>query len=92
MPNHKMKDMSISTAGKPTEKTGVPQPPHTRHSVMDGIVKGVPRGMRTPMPDGIITGTKGRESGGGLKVAASATKLPTQEFGAVPYQMSAFGR
>jgi hypothetical protein len=92
MPAHKMKDMSVSTSGKPTEKTGVPQPPMTRHSVMDGIVKGVPRGMRTPMPDGIITGTKGRESGGGLKVAASATKLPTQEFGAVPYQMSAFGR
>jgi len=38
MPRHK--DMSVSTMGKPTEKTGVPQPPHTRHSVMDGIVKG----------------------------------------------------
>lgn len=86
------KKMAVSTEGKPTEKTGVPQPPKTRHSVMDGIVKGVPRGVHTPMVDGVITGLKGRESGGNLKVAQSATKLPTQEFGAVPFQMSAFGR
>jgi hypothetical protein len=86
------KKMSTSTEGKPTEMTGVPQPPKTRHSVMDGIVKGVPRGVRTPMVDGVITGLHGKVTGGDLKVAASATKLPTQEFGAVPYQMSAFGR
>lgn len=84
--------MGVSAEGKPTEKTGVPQPPKTRHSVMDGIVRGVPRGTHTPMVDGVITGLKGKETGGALKVAASATKLPTQEFGAVPYQMSAFGR
>lgn len=87
-----MKKYSVSTEGKPTEKTGVPQPPRTRHSVMDGIVKGVPRGMRTPMPDGVITGLAPKMSGHVTGVAPSATKLPTQEFGAVPYQMSAFGR
>ena len=78
--------------GKPTEATGVPQAPKTRHSVMDGIVKGVPRGMRTPMPDGIVTGLAGRMTGKGLTVESSATKLPEQVFGGVPYAMSAFGR
>lgn len=87
-----MKKVSISTEGKPTEKTGVPQPPRTRHSVMDGIVKGVPRGMRTPMPDGIITGLAPKMNGHIVGVAPSATRLPTQEFGSVPYQSSAFGR
>jgi hypothetical protein len=83
---------SINAMGKPTEATGVPQEPKTRHSVMDGIVKGVPRGMHTPMVDGLITGMVGRVSGGGLKVAPSATKIPEQEFGSVNYAMSKFGR
>jgi hypothetical protein len=83
---------SINTMGKPTEATGVPQAPKTRHSVMDGIVKGVPRKMFTPMVDGLVSGLAGRMTGGGLKVEASATKAPEQTFGGVPYQMSAFGR
>ena len=86
------KTASVSTEGKPTEATGVPQPPKTRHSVMDGIVKGVPRGMHTPLPDGILPGLTRRVAGGGLSVAASATKMPEQAFGGVPYQMGKMGR
>lgn len=86
------KAASVSTEGKPTEATGVPQPPKTRHSVMDGIVKGVPRGIHTPMPDGIITGLMPKVNGGGLTVAASATKMPEQSLGSVPYQMGKIGR
>ena len=92
MPRHKKADMSVSAHGAPTEATGVPQPQKTRHSVMDGIVRGVPRGVHTTLPDGIIGGLKPHESGKLMKVAASATKQPGQEFGAVPYQVSAFGR
>ena len=87
-----MKKASVNTMGKPTEMTSAPQPPRTRHSVMDGIVKGVPRGMRTPMPDGVITGLAPKMTGHVTGVAPSATRLPTQEFGSVPFQMSAFGR
>jgi hypothetical protein len=86
------KAASVSTEGKPTEATGVPQPPKTRHSVMDGIVKGVPRGMHTPMPDGIITGLMPKVSGGGLSVAASATKMPEQSFGGGMFQVGKMGR
>jgi hypothetical protein len=77
--------------GKPTEKTAAPQAPKAT-AVMDGIVKGIPRGVHTPMVDGVVTGLKPRDSGANLKVAPGATKLATQNFGAVPYQMGAFGR
>jgi hypothetical protein len=93
MPRHKKADMmSISTEGKPTEATGVPQPMPTRHSIMEGIVKGVPRGTYTSLPDGMITGLKDHASGKMMKVAPSATKIPTQEFGSVNYAVSAYGR
>jgi len=87
-----MKKASVSTMGKPTEMTGVPQPPRTRHSVMDGIVKGVPRRMFTPMPDGVVTGLAPKMTGHVTGVAPSATRIPTQNFGSVPFQLSAFGR
>ena len=87
------KSASISTEGKPTEATGVPQAPKTRHSVMDGIVKGVARGMHTPLPDGILPGLSRRVAGGnGMTVAPAATKLPEQSFGGVPYQMGKMGK
>ena len=80
---------SVSTEGKPTEKTSAPQPlAHRRHGVLDGIVKGVPRGVYTPMVDGLITGTKCGETGKIHSVAKSATIHSPQEFGAVPFAMS----
>lgn len=88
-----MKGASDSAMGKPTEMTGVPQPPKTRHSVMDGIVRGVPRGMRTQMPDGIITGMMPKVSGGDMmNVAPSATKVANQSFGGAVFQVGKSGR
>lgn len=92
MPGMMMKGVSDSAMGKPTEMTGVPQPPKTRHSVMDGIVKGVPRGLHSGMPDGIITGLMPKVSGGDLTVAPSATKIANQSFGGAMYQVGKSGR
>lgn len=86
---------SISTEGKPTEKTGAPQA-HQKasHSTMDGIVKGIPRKTTTPMVDGLIRSACDHKMGsdGMHSVKASATKLGRQEFGAVPYQDAKLGR
>ena len=88
-------EMSVSAMGKPTEKTGVPQPKMgTRHGVMDGIVKGVPRKTHTPYMDGLVKSAcdhKGVEDGL-HSVKASATKLARQEFGSVPYQDARLGK
>jgi hypothetical protein len=84
------KNVSIATEGKPTEMTGVPQPPKTRHTPIDGIITGVPKGVQTKLADGIITGLHGRETGAMPKVAPSATKVALQEFGNVRFQMGAF--
>lgn len=76
---------SITATGKPTEMTGVPQANKTRHSVMDGIVKGIPRGLCPPTIDGLVSGLVGKTTGDAMKVAPSATRIPDQVFGAVPY-------
>lgn len=85
---------SVSTAGKPTEKTGVPQPmPHRPSSVMDGIVRGVSRNVHTPMVDGLVKSACGHKMTDGLHaVKASATKMAEQEFGGVPYAGAKLGR
>jgi hypothetical protein len=89
------KMVGINTMGKPTERTGVPQPKlDRRHQVLDGIVKGVPRGTTTPIVDGLVTGTKARMGQGEGFVhatAPSATRKATQNFGSVPYQMGQLG-
>ena len=94
MPSH-MKGMGVNTMGKPTEKTGVPQPKlDVRHQVLDGLVKGVPRGTHTPLVDGLITGTKahlGQGEGFVHTTTPSATRKATQQFGSVPYQMARLG-
>ena len=83
------KVMSVSTSGKPTEKTGVPQPPaHSRHQVMDGIVRGVPKGVHTPMPDGVVSGLMPKVSGKVMSVDSGATRHSEQEFGSVPFAMT----
>jgi len=79
---------SVNTMGKPTEMTGVPQQPKTRHSVMDGIVRGIPRGYCPPTIDGLVSGLQPKTTGGLMKVEASATRTPDQVFGGVPYSMS----
>ena len=88
-------NVSVSTMGKPTEATGVPQPHMgTRHGVMDGIVKGVPRGSHTPYMDGLVKSActhKGKAEDGMHAVKGSATKLATQQFGSVPYQDARIG-
>lgn len=87
---------SASTAGKPTTMTGVPQPRMgTKHGVMDGIVKGVPRGTHTPYMDGLVKTACSHAPAmddGLHKVAPNATKFGTQQFGSVPYADSAFGK
>lgn len=86
------KKAGISTYGKPTEMTSAPQAPKTRHTVMDGIVKGVPRGLHTPTVDGLVSGLQGpHASGASLVISESATPVPEQGFGSVPYQMARFG-
>lgn len=89
------KMVSVNTMGKPTEKTGVPQPQlDRRHQVLDGIVKGVPRGTMTPLLDGLITGTKvhmGQGEGFVHSITPSATRKARQTFGSVPYQMGQLG-
>ena len=91
---HASKEMSISTTGKPTEKTGVPQP-HLKvsHGVMDGIVRGVERGVHTKMVDGLISNACSHKASDGMHaVKPSATKMATQQFGSVPYQDAKLGR
>jgi len=99
MPRHTKKDVSVNAMGKPTEATGVPQAPvRHRHSVMDGIVKGVARHTTTAVVDGILTGapSKGAQQGEVLRkaptipVGRSATTVPEQGFGSVPYAMSKY--
>lgn len=85
--------LPANTEGKPTEMTGVPQPPKPRSAPMEGIVKGLACGMTTRQVDGIVSGlppmTKGKPT---MKVPPSATKKATQEFGNIPFQASAYGR
>ena len=85
---------SVSAAGKPTEMTGVPQPrPHRPNAVMDGIVRGVSRGVHTPMVDGLVKSACGHKMSDGLHaVKASATRMAEQEFGGVPYAGAKLGR
>ena len=94
------KDMSASAMGMPTEKTMAPQPPtRHRHSVMDGIVKGVSRGVHTPVVDGILKScVSGPLDSPTLRavpkthpVIKSATKAGTQVFGSIPYAMGKGG-
>ena len=82
---HTTKDMSISAMGKMSEATGVPQPQmKVKHSVMDGIVKGVERGVHTPMVDGLIRTACSHKTENGIHaVKPSATKVATQQFGSV---------
>ena len=88
-------NVSVSTMGKPTEKTGVPQPHMgTRHGVMDGIVKGVPANTHTPFMEGLVKSAcdhKMKPEDGMHPVKASATKMATQQFGSVPYQDARIG-
>lgn len=87
--------MSVSTMGKPTEKTGVPQPNiGVKHGVLDGIVKGVPRNTHTPFVDGLVKSAceHKRMDNGIHSVKASATKFGEQEFGAVPYADARLGK
>lgn len=94
------RDMSSSAAGKPTERTMAPQAPvRNRHSVMDGIVKGIPKGTHTPVVDGVLKGAPMsgaldsptmRSMVKGIPVAGPATKQPTQAFGSVPFAMARY--
>ena len=91
---HATKEMSISTTGKPTEKTGVPQP-NMGHKggVMDGIVRGVQRGVHTKMVDGLISNACNHKASDGMhSVKPSATKMATQQFGSTPYADAKLGR
>jgi hypothetical protein len=86
---------SVSAEGKPTEKTGVPQP-NMGHKggVMEGIVHGIARGTHTKMVDGLIGNACGHKMGsdGVHAVKASATKFALQEFGGVPFADAKLGR
>lgn len=85
---------SVSAMGKPTEMTGVPQAPMgAKEGVMDGIVKGVPRNLHTPMVDGLVkTACSHKATDGVHPVKPSATKIATQEFGSVPFGDAKLGR
>lgn len=98
------KEMNVSAAGKPTEKTAVPQAPvRTRHTVLDGIVEGVPRGVHTPVVDGILTGMELKASHSqhykdkkssfisAIPVAPSMTRDPLQVYGSIPYAVGKYG-
>lgn len=94
------KDMNVSAMGKPTEKTSAPTAPaHHSGYVMDGIVRGVSKGTKTAVVDGLIRGASlsGAMESPTLRqtvplAGKSATKYAEQNFGAVPYAMSAYGR
>ena len=91
---HASKEMSVSTTGKPTEKTGVPQP-HMKvsHGVMDGIVRGVERGVHTKMVDGLVPSACSHKASDGMHaIKPSATKMATQQFGSVAYADARLGR
>lgn len=91
---HSTKDMSISTTGKPTEKTGVPQP-NMGHKggLMDGIVRGVERGVHTRLVDGLISNASSHKASDGMhSIRPSATKMATQQFGSVAYADAKLGR
>lgn len=87
---------NIATSGKPTEKTGVPQPSFAhRKGVMEGIVRGVPARTHTPMMDGLVKSAcshLGKAEDGMHTVKPSATKFATQEFGGVPYADARLGK
>ena len=90
-----MKEMSVSTAGRPTEMTGAPQArdQHGRHAVMDGIVRGVPRHTYTHMVDGLIKSACSHKGSSGVhSVPASATKMGEQQFGSVLYADGKMGK
>ena len=90
-----MKEMSVSTSGRPTEMTGAPQArdQHGRHAVMEGIVRGVPRGTYTHMVDGLVKSACSHKATSGVhSVPASATKSGEQEFGAVKYADGKLGK
>jgi hypothetical protein len=87
---------SISTQGKPTEKTGVPQHSMGVSShVMDGIVRGVARGTTTHQVDGVLKSACGHKMGssdGMMGVRPNATKTPLQGFGSVNYAEAKIGK
>ena len=95
------REMSSSAAGKPTERTMAPQAPvRTRHSVMDGIVKGIAKGTHTAVVDGVLKGAPMsgalesptmRSMVKGIPVAGPATKMAPQQYGSIPYAMSRGG-
>ena len=88
-------DVSISTMGKPTEKTGVPQPNMgVKAGVLDGIVKGVPRNTHTPFLDGLVkSACDHKQMDTGIhKVAPSATLYGSQQFGSVPFADARLGK
>jgi hypothetical protein len=90
-----MNGVSVNTMGKPTEKTGVPQPNMgVKHSVLDGIVKGVARNTHTPYMDGLVKSAcehKGMDKGI-HSVRPSATKFGEQQFGSVPFADARLGK
>lgn len=60
---------------------------HARHRLMEGIVPGIPRGMKKPMIDGIVTGVSyGKQDGTVMEqlrtVKPSATQFSAGVFGA----------
>lgn len=88
MPKH-----TANTEGKPTEKTNAPKAA-VGHSVnvMEGVVRGIPRGTTTHVLDGIVkSACDMKDTPLEHKVPASATKHAKQEYGAVPFAKSAYG-
>ena len=58
-----------------------------QHKLMEGIVTGIPRGMRKPMIDGIVCGLQGSKHDASVKaslqtVSPSATQFSPGVFGA----------
>jgi hypothetical protein len=86
---------SVSTEGKPTEKTGVPQP-NMGHKggLMDGIVRGIARGTTTHMVDGVLKSACEHKMGssGVHGVRPDATKTSLQNFGSVGYAEAKIGK
>lgn len=89
-----MVKLPANLEGKPTEKTNAPKAAvgHSAH-VMEGIVKGIPRGTTTHVVDGIVRSACAGMKGAPLerKVKASATEYATQEFGSGRFAKSAYG-
>ena len=89
-----MVKLPANLEGKPTEKTNAPKAAvgHSAH-VMEGIVRGIPRGTTTHVVDGIIRNacSSVRDSPLERKVKPSATEYATQEFGSGRFPKSAYG-